>query len=172
MMSLGRLAVGVVVTVGVAACDGPGAPQRYQGSFTVIESPQHGPELCNSVRESLPPHCSGVPVRGWNWASVEGAASLNGTTWGRWHVTGTFDGEAFVLTKSPGVAQESREDANDIAGRRSAAGPEQEKALAIDGLQSPSGGRRSGSAASYPVSKDSCRGSMSGSGPDCCRSSR
>ena len=127
VVSLGRLAVCVVVTAGVTACGGPGAPSRYQGSFTVLESPQHGPEMCNGVRESLPPQCSGVPIRGWNWASVEGAESLNGTTWGRWHVTGTFDGGTFVLTKAPGAARAVREDAIDI---QSAAGAQREKALA------------------------------------------
>jgi hypothetical protein len=72
--------------------------------FIVLESPQHGPEICSSVQESLPPQGSGIPIRGWDWTAVEGARTLNGTTWGTWHVTGTFDGDVFVLTEPPGSA--------------------------------------------------------------------
>ncbi len=105
-----RPVIGVVALAVLASSAGAdkwtaGASARLHGTFTVLESPRHGPELCGSIRESLPPQCSGLPVRNWGWAAVKGVESLNGTTWGTWHVTGTLDGEAFVLTEVPRVAE-------------------------------------------------------------------
>jgi len=78
------------------------AGQRYEGDFTVLESPEHGPELCPAVMLSLPPQCGGPPVVDWDWDAVKGEKAANGTTWGSWHITGTFDGERLTLTERPG----------------------------------------------------------------------
>ena len=99
-----RVVIGALSFALLAGCSGgdSGTGQRrlprYQGTFTVLESPEHGPHLCDSVRESLPPQCIGMPVAGWMWDRVDGEAALSGTTWGRWHVTGTYDGTGFVVT--------------------------------------------------------------------------
>ena len=102
---IGVVALAVLASTGGADKWTAGASARLHGTFTVLESPRHGPELCGSIRESLPPQCSGLPLRNWEWAAVKGAESLNGTTWGTWHVTGTLDGEAFVLTEAPRPAE-------------------------------------------------------------------
>lgn len=93
----------------VAGCGGAAAPAEpgppaYETVSEVLESPEHGPQLClGSVAESLPPQCRGVPVVGWDWEAVDGAESLNGTTWsGRHRLVGTYDGTTFTLTEPPG----------------------------------------------------------------------
>jgi hypothetical protein len=76
----------------------PGA-QRYETVTTVLESPEHGPELClGGVAESLPPQCGGPSIEGWSWDSVEGVESASGTTWGEFYVAGTWDPERHVFT--------------------------------------------------------------------------
>jgi hypothetical protein len=37
----------------------------------------------------------------WDWASVDGAESASGVTWGSYAVQGTWDGEQFTLTQPP-----------------------------------------------------------------------
>jgi hypothetical protein len=75
---------------------------RYQVSATVLESPDHGPQLCSAVAESLPPQCGGPDVVGWDWSAVDDEESANGTTWGEYSVVGTWDGERLTLTEPPG----------------------------------------------------------------------
>lgn len=75
---------------------------RYRGTFTVLESVDHPPQLCGGVDESLPPQCGGADVIGWDWDSVEGEESRQGTTWGSFEVTGTWDGESLTLKEPPG----------------------------------------------------------------------
>jgi hypothetical protein len=74
----------------------------YQGRFavaaTVLESPQHGPQLCIAVATSLPPQCGGPDIKGWKWDGLK-AESAAGTTWGSYQLTGTFDGKTFTLTE-------------------------------------------------------------------------
>jgi hypothetical protein len=77
-------------------------PQPYAASAMVLESPDHGPQLClGGVLESYPPQCGGPDVVGWDWAAVDGEESANGTTWGTWRVVGTWDGESLTLTERP-----------------------------------------------------------------------
>ncbi len=78
--------------------------QRYTVSATVLESPDHGPQLCHVVADSLPPQCGGPDVVGWDWSEVDGEESANGTTWGDYRVVGTWDGDALTLTEPPGPA--------------------------------------------------------------------
>lgn len=89
----------------VVAGDGPSPSSRYQVSATVLESPDHGPQLCQGVEESYPPQCSGPDIVGWDWAGVEGEETANGTTWGTYQVTGTWDGTRLTLTDGPGPPQ-------------------------------------------------------------------
>jgi hypothetical protein len=76
--------------------DGP-----LHGTFIVLESPEHGPQLCGAVADSLPPQCGGPDVVGWSWDEVDGEESANGTTWGAYDVVGTWDGERLTLTGAP-----------------------------------------------------------------------
>jgi len=104
MVRLGPLLI--VLSIVVAACgDGSEAAStadiRYRGTGTVLESPEHGPQLCTGVESSYPPQCAGFALVGWDWADVQGEESANGTTWGDFTVTGTWDGEALTLTEAP-----------------------------------------------------------------------
>ncbi|GAB3229355.1 hypothetical protein GCM10027447_22550 [Glycomyces halotolerans] len=72
----------------------------YQGALTVIETPDHGPQLTAAVAQSYPPQGGGMDVVGWDWDAVA-HESAQGTSWGHYIVTGTYDGEAFVLTEDP-----------------------------------------------------------------------
>lgn len=68
-------------------------PGRYEADGTVLESPDHRAELClGGIAESYPPQCSGLPILDWDWSEVEGEESASGTTWGTFHVVGTYDG--------------------------------------------------------------------------------
>jgi hypothetical protein len=74
--------------------------QRYRATATVLESPDHGPELClGVVLTSLPPQCGGPSLVGWDWGAVDGEESANGTSWIAATVIGTFDGTTFSLTE-------------------------------------------------------------------------
>jgi hypothetical protein len=78
----------------------PPAP-RYQATATVLQDRKHGPELClKAVLTSMPPQCDGVPVTNWRWDQVDGEESVNGTTWGSFHVVGTYDGSSFTVAET------------------------------------------------------------------------
>lgn len=86
-----------------AATTAPAAAPAYEVTATVLESPDHGPQLClGGVAESYPPQCGGPDVVGWDWAAVDGAESAAGTTWGTYRVVGTWDGDRLTLTEPPG----------------------------------------------------------------------
>ena len=56
--------------------------------------------LCLGGRPlSLPPQCGEVPIANWDWGAVAGEKSMYGTTWGEYHVVGTYDGEVFTVTE-------------------------------------------------------------------------
>lgn len=93
----------LLATTGCATADPPSVQrspeaQRYRVTSMVLENPEHGPQLCNSMMESNPPQCEGLDVFGWDWSKVE-AESANGTTWGSYTLVGTYDGERFTLTE-------------------------------------------------------------------------
>lgn len=90
------------------------AVQRYQVTATVLQSPRHGPQLCAAVQTSLPPQCGGPDIVGWDWSKVQ-AESRNGTTWGEYHLVGTYDGKRFTLTE-PAKPPKRPEPENDEAG--------------------------------------------------------
>lgn len=80
----------------------PAVDQRYTVTTTVLESPQHGAQLClTGVQESYPPQCGGPDVAGWDWAAVPAKESASGTTWGDYTLIGTWDGATFTLTEAP-----------------------------------------------------------------------
>lgn len=97
---------GEPVTAGAPADDEVGAvddDQRYGASTMVLESPDHGPQLClGGVADSYPPQCGGPDVVGWDWDEVDGEEAESGTTWGEYAVVGTWDGERLTLTEPPG----------------------------------------------------------------------
>jgi hypothetical protein len=102
------VAVAALLVVGGCGSDsGAGAgngdgPRRYEATATVLERPGDLPELCEGpIAESYPPQCSGKPIVGWDWEDVEGEESASGTTWGVYHVVGTWDGEQLTLTERP-----------------------------------------------------------------------
>lgn len=87
-------------------------PDGYDGRFrafaTVLESPEHGPQLCHAVALSYPPQCGGPDTAGWDWSAVE-HESASGTRWGNYVLVGTFDGETFTLTEPATVDDGSLE---------------------------------------------------------------
>lgn len=110
----------IVTTLLLAGCAGPttGAPtpdmpsanpvnlvpDGYTGRFrvlaTVLQSPDHGPQLCSAVADSYPPQCGGPDIAGWKWDGLP-KDSANGTTWGTYLLIGRWDGKTFTLTEPP-----------------------------------------------------------------------
>lgn len=65
----------------------------------MLENRDHGPQLCVGViGTSDPPTCSGPGVASWDWDAAP-HTTFSGTTYGSYVLTGTFDGETFVLTE-------------------------------------------------------------------------
>ena len=72
-----------------------------EGVGTVLESPEHGPQLCFAVAESLPPQCGGPDVVGWDWDAVP-HESAQGVRWtDSVAVVGRWEGGRLVLTEPP-----------------------------------------------------------------------
>ncbi len=91
----------VSVEVGPAGSD----ETRYTTKSMVLESPDHGPQLClGGVAQSYPPQCGGPDVIGWDWDAVDDEESASGTTWGTYTVVGTWDGDSLTLTEPPSPA--------------------------------------------------------------------
>lgn len=96
------------VTVGANGDPGAGP---LTGTATVLESPEHGPQLClGGVAESYPPQCSGPDIVGWDWADAADEESANGTTWGDYAVVGTWADGTFTLTEPPRAPAREAED--------------------------------------------------------------
>lgn len=84
----------------------------------VLENREHGPELClGMIALPNPPICGGVPLERWDWGAVDGEEETDGTIWGQYHVTGTYDGEVLAVTdvgppeEAPPTEEESFEPA-------------------------------------------------------------
>jgi hypothetical protein len=88
--------------------------RRYQATATVLQSRDHGPELClGIVLDSFPPQCGGVPIPNWRWDQVEGEQTAGRTTWGRYQLVGTYDGASFTVIRAnlaPGASPPSAEE--------------------------------------------------------------
>ena len=81
-----------------SAATAPRASVLYAANTTVLEDERHGPSLClGAILQSLPPQCGDVPVTNWDWGGAQGEESFRGTTWGEYHVVGTYEGEAFTI---------------------------------------------------------------------------
>ncbi|WP_156384385.1 hypothetical protein [Marmoricola sp. Leaf446] len=79
-----------------------GPAPELVGSGWVLESPDHGPQLClGFLMTSNPPQGSGPDITNWDWASVTGHETLDGTTWGDYTVVGTCARGVFTLTRPP-----------------------------------------------------------------------
>ncbi|MBD8870526.1 hypothetical protein [Nocardioides donggukensis] len=67
------------------------------------------PELClGAVAESWPPQCRGIPLRDWDWSSLDGVFERSGDTrWGEFFVAGTFDGTAMTVRQAVPAALHS-----------------------------------------------------------------
>jgi hypothetical protein len=72
--------------------------ERYEALTSVLESNDHGPELClGGVLDSMPPQCGDVPITNWDWAAIDGEQTVQDTTWiDTVLVIGTFDGTSFT----------------------------------------------------------------------------
>ncbi|MBO3749813.1 hypothetical protein J5X84_27345 [Streptosporangiaceae bacterium NEAU-GS5] len=79
---------------------------RYTANATVLQNPQHGPQLCMAVMTSLPPQCGGPDIVGWDWSKVQ-SQERQGVRWGEYHVTGTWDGKRLTLTEPAGPQVET-----------------------------------------------------------------
>jgi hypothetical protein len=71
---------------------------RYRVDASVLESPQHGPQLCLAMAQSYPPQCGGMDVVGWSWTGLA-HETARGTSWGSYRLTGTYDGTRLTLTE-------------------------------------------------------------------------
>ncbi|MEV0720135.1 hypothetical protein [Asanoa sp. NPDC050611] len=84
--------------------DSPFASESYAGRYravgTVLESAEHGPQLCQHVATSLPPQCGGPDVVGWSWDGLD-HQNVAGTRWGTFEIVGTYDGKRFTLAEPP-----------------------------------------------------------------------
>jgi hypothetical protein len=87
-----------------------------QGVGTVLESPEHGPQLCFAVAESLPPQCGGPDVVGWDWDAVP-HESAQGVRWtdgiavvGRWEEGRLVLTEPPAAPSSPGAGAEPEDE--------------------------------------------------------------
>jgi hypothetical protein len=100
------LAAIAMLLAGCAASDAsaPAAgarERRYRATATVLQSRDHGPQLClGAVALSLPPACAGLPIPNWHWDQVQGEQTAGGTTWGRYRLAGTYDGATFTVTRA------------------------------------------------------------------------
>lgn len=74
--------------------------QRYRTAGTVLESDEHGPELCFGIAESNPPQCGGIPITNWDWDRVGSAERNERTIWGEYELVGTFDGSSFRVVEA------------------------------------------------------------------------
>ena len=69
------------------------------GQGTVIQAAGAGAQLClGPIAESYPPQCTGVPLLGWDWATVDGQETAAGTTWGTYAVWGVWDGTTLAVS--------------------------------------------------------------------------
>ena len=125
-MSMHRIAALFVVSLAAVACsddqaveagaaDGRSPEEVLTGTATVLESAEHGPQLClGGVLDSLPPQCGGPDMVGWDWADAAGEEYADGTTWGEYTVVGTYANGVFTMTEPP-QAPEPRDEPSQVS---------------------------------------------------------
>jgi hypothetical protein len=105
------LLVGIPLLLAGCATSDPGgqAPaqtvgaqeRRYQATATVLQSRDHGPQLCLTAFAAAGlPACRGLPIPNWRWDQVQGEQTANGITWGRYQLVGSYDGASFTVTRA------------------------------------------------------------------------
>jgi hypothetical protein len=102
-----KAARGPEPTITGPATTRPARPVRYQVDATVLENAAHGPQACQSVLDSLPPQCGGLPLHGFAWSQLPPTAVHRAAhvTWaGGVHLVGTFDGTTLTLTRPASLA--------------------------------------------------------------------
>ena len=68
----------------------------------VLQNHAHGPELClGAIPAVYPPTCGTIPIPNWDWSNVSGEHTSRETTWGTYHLVGTFDGTRLTLRQPP-----------------------------------------------------------------------
>jgi hypothetical protein len=83
------------------------------GSGLVLESRQHGPQLClGPIAASYPPMGGGPAITNWDWSQVSGQESYAGTTWGVYTLIGTYVDRAFTMTRPPVEGYEPEDEAD------------------------------------------------------------
>jgi hypothetical protein len=96
----GPVATGTRPVGGSSVSVSAGSEQLDETDAIVIEAGER-PMLCvGAIRLVLPPRCGDVPIANWDWGAVAGEESMSGTTWGEYHVVGTYDGEVFTVTEA------------------------------------------------------------------------
>lgn len=76
-------------------------PTVYGGNVFVLDDPERDPVVCfGAIADTLPPQCGGVPIVGWDWSAVRGEEHASDTTWGFFHVVGTYDGRTFDVQEA------------------------------------------------------------------------
>lgn len=92
-------------SAGSAGSAGPAADEEMvvRGTVEVIDDGQGAPRLCDAVMESHPPQCHGWEIVGLDWARLpaDSYATAAGVAWGRFELTGAWDGERLTLTAPP-----------------------------------------------------------------------
>ena len=94
----------VLATTACAGGTSPGAEPTptstdVVGQGTVIQAADDQAQLClGAVLESYPPQCTGVPLVGWDWGTVDGQETAAGTTWGTYAVWGVWDGTTLTVS--------------------------------------------------------------------------
>jgi hypothetical protein len=120
--------VSLVTLLALTACGEPNEPadpdaggpggqqdQVYAANGMVLDTGKQAVLCLGGVNDSLPPQCSGIPITNWSWEDVDDEESASGTSWGSYRVTGTYDGDSFTLTKTPGPPKYDEGDDFDIS---------------------------------------------------------
>jgi hypothetical protein len=81
--------------------------QLYEVDTMVVDAAD-GPMAClgmmrlgtsSGVVLSPTPQCGTVRISNWDWDAVEGEKSVEGTSWGAYHVVGTYEGGVLRVTE-------------------------------------------------------------------------
>jgi hypothetical protein len=97
-----------------APAPSPSGLGAYQVDATVLQQGDEPAQICFAVAESYPPQCGGVPIANWDWDAVDSKDSASGTTWGMYHLVGTYDGETFAVTDVAPYFQMGKPDEIDL----------------------------------------------------------
>lgn len=83
--------------------------QLYRVQATVLANGEHGPQICRTLAESMPPQCAGPDVVGWDWDDVRAHRARDTTYTDPLELVGTWDGRRFTLAEKPRPADGAAE---------------------------------------------------------------